>query len=81
MSPNECSVDELIYALAKESIGFASALQSEAEKMLDTIGKADVTMEDIMQVSSSVEKTLESIIRSEIISNEKLKAALEMSKK
>jgi len=80
MPANDPSVNELIYSLAQESIGFASTLQSEAEKMLDTIRKPNVTMEDIMRASSSVEKTLENIISSEILSTEKLRTALEMSK-
>lgn len=75
------SITLLLSSIALEEIGLSHILNAEGEKIQRLLQNESVTLDDMLKINRSVERTLRSIIKNQILLQIKLEDILELEER
>lgn len=75
------SITLLLASIALEEIGLSHILNAEGEKIQRLLQNETVSLEDMLQINRSVERTLRSIIKNQMLLQIKLEDVLDLEQR
>ncbi len=75
--PVENALSLVLVSIALEEIGLSHIINAEGEKIQAVVIREDTTPADLIAVNESVERTLRTVIKSQIITEFKLQEVIE----
>ncbi len=74
-------INLLLASIALEELGLAHILNAEGEKIQAVTGNTDASIEDLLEINRSVDRSLRNVIKKEMLLQFKLEDTIELIEK